>query len=123
MNIVIIRGRLSSEPTVRALQSGSVLVSLEVTTPDDGAGRSSVPVAWFDPPRANSVAAWASGDEVVAVGVVRRRFYRSGGGTQSRTEVVARSVVKAASSRSVARLVDEATRCLGEAAAGALPSE
>lgn len=122
MNIVIIRGRLSSEPTVRALQSGSVLVSLDVTTPDEGEGRSSVPVAWFDPPRGSSVASWSTGEEVVAVGVVRRRFYRSAGGTQSRTEVVARTVVKAASSRSVARLLDEVTRCLGQAEAGALPS-
>ncbi|HEX2851537.1 MAG TPA: hypothetical protein VHN98_13335, partial [Acidimicrobiales bacterium] len=39
-----------------------------------------------------SAATLDAGDEVVVVGHVSRRFFRAGGATQSRTEVVARSV-------------------------------
>jgi single-strand DNA-binding protein len=37
----------------------------------------------------------AKGNEVVVIGRVRRRFFKSAGSTQSRTEVVAETVVKA----------------------------
>jgi single-strand DNA-binding protein len=90
MNIVIVSGHLSSEPTVRELQSGSVLVSYELTTRVDDAAVS-VPLVWFDPAK---LPALTAGDEVRAVGTVRRRFFRSGGATQSRTEVVVQSLGK-----------------------------
>ncbi|MCU1365261.1 MAG: hypothetical protein JWL72_1660 [Ilumatobacteraceae bacterium] len=84
MNVVVVSGRLSSSPVVRELQSGSVLVTYEVTTKVDDASIS-VPLVWFDPPKHVAVDA---GDEVAAVGYARRRFFRAGGATQSRTEVV-----------------------------------
>ena len=65
----------------------------------DGSGRGeparaeSVPVAWFEPP--SSASAMGAGDDVVVVGRVRRRFFRAGGATASRTEVVAAAVVPA----------------------------
>jgi hypothetical protein len=43
-------------------------------------------------------------------GRVRRRFYRAGGATRSRTEVVADAVVAAADGRRVRRAVDAALR-------------
>jgi single-strand DNA-binding protein len=122
MNVVVLRGRLTSDPAMRELQSGSVLVSLEVSTPVGADERANTPVAWFDPPRSSSVANWSAGEEVVVLGSVRRRFYRSAGGTQSRTEVVASTVVKAASARSVERLLADALRCLGEGRPHELPS-
>jgi single-strand DNA-binding protein len=84
MNVVVVSGRLSSAPVVRELQSGSVLMSFELTTKVEDASVS-VPLVWFDPPENVVVDA---GDEIAAVGTVRRRFYRAGGITQSRTEVV-----------------------------------
>jgi hypothetical protein len=45
---------------------------------------------------------------------VRRRFFRAGGVTQSRTEVVAASVVKASSRRSAARAIEVAVAALLE---------
>lgn len=89
MNIVVLRGTLSSDPIDRVLASGSTIWTLEVTT-RSADGTSTAPVAWIDPPQPPRVAA---GDEVVVVGQVRRRFFRSGGVTQSRTEVVATSVI------------------------------
>ncbi len=84
MNVVVLRGRLSSDPTVKELASGSVVMNIELTTRVDNV-TSSVPLVWFDPP---AKVALVQGDDVCLVGTVRRRFFRSGASTQSRTEVV-----------------------------------
>jgi hypothetical protein len=52
-----------------------------------------VPVTWSGPAGTAPGLDADTGDAVVAVGRVRRRFFRAGGVTQSRTEVVAASVV------------------------------
>jgi single-strand DNA-binding protein len=118
MNHVLLRGRLSSAPQVRELASGSSLWSLELTT-DTPDGAWSVPVAWFDPP---AVPLFVSGDEVVVVGAVRRRFFRTSTGTQSRTEVVATEVVAAAAKRKVRAAVRRASQRLGAMADGEVRS-
>jgi single-strand DNA-binding protein len=82
-NLVVLRGRLSSEPLVRPLPSGTTVTQIELTTHCDGASVS-VPVVVESGP----VTAVA-GAELVVIGHVRRRFFRAGGVTQSRTEVVA----------------------------------
>lgn len=102
MNVVLIRGTLSSDPRERELPSGSLLMQWEVTT--GGEARCSVPVVWFDPPA--SVRGLASGTEVVVSGVIRRRFYRAGAATLSRTEVVAGRGARAGRSRVVAKIAD-----------------
>jgi single-strand DNA-binding protein len=91
MNVVILQGTLSCDPVARDLPSGDHLLAYEVTTrPDDGPALS-VPVTWFDPPKA--AGRLTEGTEVVVTGRVRRRFFRAGGATASRTEVVASEVV------------------------------
>jgi single-strand DNA-binding protein len=97
MNVVVLRGRLSSEPSIRELASGSVVMNLELTTRVDDVA-SSVPLVWVDPPAKISV---ASGDEISVVGSVRRRFFRTGGSTQSRTEVVVEHLARGADKRSL----------------------
>jgi single-strand DNA-binding protein len=84
------------------MASGSVLYTLEVTT-DTPEGAVSVPVAWFDPP---GEVRFVAGDAVVVAGIVRRRFFRTAGGTQSRTEVLASTVVAASAHRRVQRLIE-----------------
>ena len=111
MNIVVLRGTLSSNPVDRTLASGSTIWQLEVTTrTEDGAF--SAPVAWIDPPHPPRVEA---GDDVVVVGQVRRRFFRAGGVTQSRTEVAAAAVVPVRQAKRVAVLLERAVRLLTEA--------
>jgi single-strand DNA-binding protein len=116
---------LSRDPEHRQLPSGDRLAALEVTVrPDaaEGAARpkaESVPVAWFDPPRA--VARLAAGDDVVVVGRVRRRFYRAGGATVSRTEVVADRVVPARSAAKVATALARLGPPLGAGPPGTRP--
>lgn len=109
MNVVYLQGRLSSDPVLRELSSGSRLLSLEVTTSTD-AGTATVPVAWFDPP---STPDWGAGVEVVVRGVVKRRFYRSAAGTQARTEVVADEVCELGKRRQAQRVHERAVTALG----------
>jgi len=96
-NVVVLRGVLSRDPEVRALPSGDALVTYELTVRaaegSPPARAESVPVCWFDPP--STAHRLAAGDDVVVVGRVRRRFFRTGGATGSRTEVVATRVVPA----------------------------
>jgi len=92
-NLVVLRGCLSSAPVTRTLESGSVLISLGVTTRDGDEVARSVPVSVFDPAKPDELSELVRGDEVVVAGSVSRRFFRTASGTGSRTEVVADKVV------------------------------
>jgi single-strand DNA-binding protein len=106
-NVVVLSGTVRSEPIGRALPSGSTVVQFDVaTTVLDGTTSHSVsvPVAWADP-SATSLASVTEGSNVVVIGTVRRRFFRVGGATQSRTEVVAESVLLARRRTQVAKVL------------------
>jgi len=108
MNIVVLQGTLSRSPEIRSTPKGDV-ISYEVTTRPEEGPAITAPVAWFEPPKA--AYSLAEGDAVTVVGQVRRRFFRSGGSTQSRTEVVAELVV---SSRRKAQVATAFERVFGE---------
>jgi single-strand DNA-binding protein len=108
MNIVVLQGTLSRTPEIRSTPNGDV-ISYEVTTRPDEGPAVTAPVAWFDPPKA--AYGLQQGDSVTVVGQVRRRFFRTGGSTQSRTEVVADLVV---SSRRKAQLATAFERVFAE---------
>ena len=118
MNLTVVRGRLSRPPSVRELPSGTRLASLDVTTERhrEGEPADTVPVVWRDPPA--SVDGLDTDDDVVVVGRVRRRFFRSGGVTQSRTEVEADVVLRPRQRARVQRALSEAGACLEELLAG-----
>ncbi len=102
VNIAIVRGVLSSDPECRTLPSGSELAQLQVTTrPGDGAAVS-VPVSLADPPA--WVATLGAGDEIVAAGCIRRRFFRAAGATASRVELAAVCVARTTDKRGRRRL-------------------
>jgi len=105
-NVVVLRGRVTSDPVVRELPSGSTVTQVELTTACDGAAVS-VPVVVDERP-----VTCLAGDELVVVGHVRRRFFRAGGITQSRTEVVAAALVPAGRRRAVERAVAKASALL-----------
>ena len=106
INVVIVRGVVSSEPNIRELPSGSVVTQLDITTRSD-ALTASVPVAVYD----RAVDA-VKGDEVVATGHVSRRFFRAGGVTHSRTELVAGDVVRVSRKRAVEKTLAAAADLL-----------
>lgn len=102
VNITVLQGHLTRPPEVRSLPSGDVLVSYDVTVAATERRRAeSVPVVWPDAPA--GAADLEVGTDVVVVGRVRRRFFRTGGGTQSRTEVVASQLIPARRAKRVER--------------------
>ena len=104
LNLVVVRGTLSSDPVRRELPSGDVIHTYEVTVRRSEGRADTVPVARTGE-RAPDLAA---GDAVVVTGVVRRRFFRAGGATASRTEVVADHVIPARHSGRAATAVGRA---------------
>ncbi len=118
-NLAIIRGTVPAEPQNRNLPAGGMVVHFDVTTRIETNGRDanvSVPIAWNDPTPAQ-LGVVVPGAELVVVGTVRRRFFRVGGATQSRTEVVADAVIPVRRHKGVAAaLRDAADRILDLAA-------
>jgi len=112
MNITVVTGHLSRPPERRTLPSGDELVSYDVTVPRADERAESVPVVWPGAPA--SATDLQPGDLVVVLGRVRRRFFRAGGATQSRTEVLAERVVPARRATAARRLLSEASAGLSE---------
>ena len=112
MNVVALAGRLSRPAVEKVLESGDRLVAMEVTVRPDGEKAESVPVVWFGAP--SSAASLDVEQAVVVVGRVRRRFFRSPAGTQSRTEVVADAVVPANQRKRVEAVLRRAQEALSD---------
>ncbi len=110
MNVVVLKGSLSSPPVERQLPSGDRIISYEVTTRGDAATAESVPVVWLDAPVRGLQL--PEGAEVVVTGRVRRRFFRANGATGSRTEVVATEVMAITQRRRVGKALDAAMATL-----------
>lgn len=114
-NLVVLRGCITSELQHRELPSGAVAVQFDVRTvlSDAPGDLTSVPISWIDPAPL-ALAPLVVGEEVVVVGSVRRRFFRAGGATQSRTEVVAERVLPQRRSKSVRSAISAAITSLGD---------
>ncbi|MGH9185143.1 MAG: single-stranded DNA-binding protein [Acidimicrobiales bacterium] len=117
MNVVILRGKLTRTPEERVFDSGTRLVRYDVSIRSEEHGTENAPVVWFDPP--SRATQCKSGDEVVVVGRVRRRWFRSGGASESRIEVVATDVVP---TRQAKRANAAIERVLAAAEASAPPA-
>ena len=123
MNIVVLVGRLSSPPRRTELPSGDERWAFELSCNShpaspvpamSAAGETvtlSVPIAVAS--SVTGIDRFDTGTELVVAGVVRRRFYRAGGITQSRTEVVAQSVVEITARRPAAKALAAAARAFG----------
>lgn len=114
-NLVVLGGRVSRPPETRELSSGARVLGFDLAAARPDRARESVPVVWTDPP--SSAAALDVGVDVLVVGRVRRRFFRVGGATQSRTEVVAEQVVPARAAKRVAACLEAAAAQLHPTAA------
>lgn len=110
-NLVILRGAVAGELLHRDLQSGSAVVQFDVATmltDHERTVKATVPVSWVDPSTV-ALAPVKEGLVVVVVGTVRRRFFRVGGSTQSRTEVVAEAVIPSRRTKQVAQVLAAAS--------------
>jgi single-strand DNA-binding protein len=108
MNVALVRGVVTRDPHIRTLAGEVTLATFDLAVEPDDGPRTTVPVVLRlggagtqDPPGA--------GDEVVVVGSVQRRFFRAGGSTQSRTEVVVEALAPAHDRRRVRRLLTAAS--------------
>jgi len=111
-NMVVLIGRLARPAEVRELPSGDRIVAYEVTVPREGERAETVPVVWMGAPA--SAADHDVDERMVVIGRVRRRFFRVGGATQSRTEVVADAVVNARHLKRATAALARAQARLGE---------
>ncbi len=111
MNIVVLRGTVLDEPTERTLASGVTVTNWEVRALESGAAHT-VPVQWEDADR--KVQAVGAGDEVVVLGTVRRRFFRTGGATAARTEVLGAQMAKPTQRVALGKIFDHAKSAFTE---------
>jgi single-strand DNA-binding protein len=116
MNVVALRGRLARPAEQRFLPSGDRLVAYEVSVQGPEGRVETAPVVWFGAPAA--AGAMDADQEVVVVGRIRRRFFQSGGATQSRTEVVADVVLPAGQAKRVASALRAAAERVHAASEG-----
>jgi single-strand DNA-binding protein len=112
-NVVVLIGRLARPAETRELPSGDRLVAYEVTVDRPNERAETVPVIWVGAPA--SAGDHDVDERMLVVGRVRRRFFRTGGGTQSRTEVVAEAVVNARHTKRAAAALERAQTRLTEA--------
>jgi single-strand DNA-binding protein len=109
-NVAVLIGRLARPAEPRDLPSGDRVVQYEVTIPSETGRAEGVPVVWYDAPA--SAEDYDVDEKVVVVGRVRRRFFQTGGGTQSRTEVVADAVIPARQGKRAQAAMEKARQTL-----------
>ena len=106
INIVVLVGEVTSPSVSREFPSGAVVSTFDIATVTSS-GRVSVPVSLEGETEIAVV-----GAEVCVVGIVRRRFFRSGASVASRTEVVAQSVIPVRRRAQLRKAVGAATENL-----------
>lgn len=95
VNVVVLAGRVAAEPVRRVLPSGVEVTELRVSVPEEGRRLLPLPVAvWHDSVPLTSVKGLGKDDQVLIHGQLARRFYRSGSGARSLTEVIASGIRK-----------------------------
>lgn len=86
LNITVLRGTIGRPPETRQLPNGDEILCLELVIREGPRPAESVPVTWVAAPDDHGLTA---GDTILVIGRTRRRFFRAGGTTQTRTDVVA----------------------------------
>jgi single-strand DNA-binding protein len=95
VNVVVLAGTVSADPVQRRMPSGDEVTELRLSVPETGKRLLPLPVAaWHATVGARTIDGIAKGDAVLVHGHLVRRFYRSGAGARSLTEVVAIGIKK-----------------------------
>jgi hypothetical protein len=96
-NLVVLHGVVRSEPVTKALPSGDVSVTFDLRVPGPDGKVSATPVCWIGPP--SKAPELLATQEVVVIGQVARRFFRTASGLASRVDVRASDIVKGSVTR------------------------
>jgi single-strand DNA-binding protein len=95
VNVVVLAGTIAAEPVERRMPSGDEVTELRLSVPEVGKRLLPLPVAaWHQTVGKRALKGLAKGDDVLVHGTLVRRFYRSGAGARSLTEVVATGIKK-----------------------------
>jgi single-strand DNA-binding protein len=95
VNVVVLAGTVAADPVERRMPSGDEVTELRLSVPEAGKRLLPLPVAaWHKDVGKRSLKHIAKGDDVLIHGQLVRRFYRSGAGARSLTEVVAMGIKK-----------------------------
>jgi len=95
VNVVVLAGTIAADPVERRMPSGDEVTELRLSVPEAGRRLLPLPVAaWHKDVGKRALRGIAKGDDVLVHGQLARRFYRSGAGARSLTEVVATGIKK-----------------------------
>jgi single-strand DNA-binding protein len=95
VNVVVLAGTVAADPVDRTMPSGDQVTEIRLSVPEVGRRLLPLPVAvWHGTVGKAAVSGIAKGDPVLVHGQLVRRFYRSGAGARSLTEVVATGIKK-----------------------------
>jgi single-stranded DNA-binding protein len=90
VNIVVLAGTIAADPVERRMPSGEECTEIRLSVSELGRRLLPLPVvAWHAEVGKKRLRGLHQGDEVLVYGRLVRRFYRSGAGARSLTEVVA----------------------------------
>ncbi len=94
LNLIVLCGRLATDPELRVFDSGTRLMRYLVTVRADYPRRrvDVLPVVLWDPPEGLIEGGPRKGQRVMVVGSAQRRFWEASDGRHSRVEVVAEAV-------------------------------
>ncbi len=94
VNVVLLAGRLSTDPEFVEMPSGDTVARLRLQVPEAGKRVLPLPVAAWDRAPRKGCERLTKGDPVMVRGHLVRRFFRGQGGGRSITEVVATEISK-----------------------------
>lgn len=95
VNVVVLAGTVSADPVEHTMPSGDEMTELRLSVPEAGKRLLPLPVAaWHKDVGKRALKGVGKGDDVLVYGQLVRRFYRSGAGARSLTEVVASGIKK-----------------------------
>lgn len=90
VNVVVLAGTIAADPVERRMPSGEECTEIRLSVPEPGRRLLPLPVvAWHAEVGKKRLKGLHKDDEVLVYGRLVRRFYRSGAGARSLTEVVA----------------------------------
>jgi len=94
LNLIVLCGRLATEPELRVFDSGTRLIRYLVTVKADAPRRrvDVIPVTLWDPTDEDVSELPARGTRIWVCGSVQRRYWEAPDGRRSRIEVVAEQV-------------------------------
>jgi len=93
VNVVVLAGVIAADPVERRMPSGEECTEIRLSVPEPERRLLPLPVAaWHAEVGRKQLNGLRKGDEVLVYGRLVRRFYRSGAGARSLTEVVASGI-------------------------------